>query len=52
VGVYRFWRDLGYAAGALAAGFLADLAGLHAAVVAVAFLTLLSGVVVALRYRA
>lgn len=47
VGVYRLWRDGGYAIGALAAGLLADRFGLLPAVAAVGGLTLLSGVVVA-----
>jgi MFS family permease len=45
--VYRFWRDLGYAVGALAAGILANLFGLAVPIVAVAALTFASGVVVA-----
>jgi MFS family permease len=45
--VYRFWRDLGYAIGALAAGLIADRFGLAAAIAAVAGLTFLSGVIVA-----
>lgn len=49
VGVYRLWRDLGYAVGALLAGITADLFGLASAVWLVAVLTLLSGVVAALR---
>lgn len=49
VGVYRLWRDLGYAVGALLAGFTADFFGLSAAVWLVAGLTLLSGVVAAVR---
>jgi len=49
VGVYRFWRDAGFAAGALAAGVLADIYGLVAAVWAVAGLTAVSGLVVAVR---
>jgi len=49
VGVYRLWRDLGYAVGALVAGATADLLGLSAAVWAVAGLTLVSGAVVAAR---
>jgi len=49
VGVYRLWRDLGYALGALLAGITADLFGLAAAMWIVATLTLASGVVVALR---
>jgi MFS family permease len=47
LGVYRFWRDLGYAIGALVAGVVADLVGLGAAIHLVAAVTLLSGVVVA-----
>lgn len=46
LGVYRFWRDLGYAVGALLAGTVADLVGVEAAIHLVAALTLLSGVVV------
>lgn len=49
VGVYRLWRDLGYAVGALLAGFTADLFGLTAAVWLVAGLTFLSGVIAAIR---
>lgn len=49
VGVYRLWRDLGYAVGALLAGFTADMFGLAAAVWLVAGLTLLSGIAAALR---
>jgi MFS family permease len=49
VGVYRLWRDAGFAVGALLAGLVADLAGLEAAVWMVAVLTAVSGVVVAVR---
>ena len=49
VGVYRLWRDLGFAVGAVVAGVLADAAGIRAAIWAVAALTAFSGVVVALR---
>jgi MFS family permease len=49
VGVYRLWRDLGYAAGALVAGVAADALGLAAAIQVVAVLTFLSGLVVAFR---
>jgi MFS family permease len=51
VGVYRLWRDLGYAIGALLAGIVADILGVHASVGLIAGLTLLSGFVVALRMR-
>jgi MFS family permease len=47
VGVYRLWRDAGFAVGALLAGLVADLAGLEAAVWVVAGLTAASGLVVA-----
>lgn len=49
--VYRFWRDLGYAIGALSAGIVADQFGLAAAIIAIAALTLISGVVVAVLMR-
>jgi MFS family permease len=49
VGVYRLWRDGGYAVGALLAGALADLFGMAAAIGVVAALTFLSGVQVAWR---
>lgn len=45
--VYRFWRDLGYAVGALAAGVIADLFGLAWAIAAIGVLTFFSGVVTA-----
>lgn len=45
--VYRFWRDLGYAIGALSAGIMADLFGAARAIAAIAVLTFASGVVVA-----
>ena len=51
VGVYRLWRDLGYAVGALLAGVTADALGVPAAVWLVAALTFVSGLVVALRMR-
>jgi MFS family permease len=49
VGVYRLWRDGGFAVGALLTGVVADLLGLAAAVWVVAALTGLSGLVVAVR---
>jgi len=51
VGVYRLWRDGGFAVGALFSGVLADLYGIPAAIAAVAVLTAVSGVVVAVRMR-
>ena len=51
VGVYRLWRDGGYAVGGLGAGLLADNLGSSATIVAVGALTALSGVVVAVLMR-
>jgi MFS family permease len=49
--VYRFWRDLGYAVGALTAGIIADFFGFAWAIASVAALTFLSGLVVAIVMR-
>ena len=51
VGVYRLWRDSGYAVVAILAGVVADLFGFAPAIVAVGVLTALSGFVVAVRMR-
>ena len=45
VGVYRLWRDSGYAIGALLSGVLADLIGVSRAIGFIAGVTFLSGVV-------
>jgi MFS family permease len=47
LGVYRFWRDMGYVAGALVAGVVADAIGFSAAIAVVAGLTAASGLSVA-----
>ena len=49
VGIYRLWRDGGFAIGALIAGILADLISIPAAIYVVAALTALSGLIVAVR---
>jgi MFS family permease len=49
VGVYRLWRDMGYAIGALLSGLVADLFGIPAAMWFVAALTFMSGVIAAVR---
>jgi MFS family permease len=51
MGVYRFWRDLGYAVGALLSGIIADWLGMGTAIKVVAVLTFLSGLQVAIRMR-
>jgi MFS family permease len=49
VGIYRLWRDSGYAVGAIVAGLLADSLGMPLAIVGIGVLTAASGVLVALR---
>lgn len=51
VGVYRLWRDLGYAIGALLSGLVADLFGVGSAIWLVAGLTALSGLIALLRMK-
>lgn len=46
LGVYRFWRDLGFVFGAIGIGSLADLFGLNIAIQLVAFLAVASGIFV------
>jgi hypothetical protein len=49
VGVYRLWRDSGYAFGAIVAGILADWLGIAPAIVAGGVVALLSSVLVMVR---
>jgi MFS family permease len=51
VGVYRLWRDLGFAVGAIVAGILADRAGMPFAIGTIGVVTAVSGVVVMVRMR-
>ncbi|MEY4804382.1 MAG: hypothetical protein RL331_901 [Bacteroidota bacterium] len=51
IGVYRLWRDLGYAVGALLTGILADLWSTNTAIFAIGVLTILSALVIQLRMR-
>jgi hypothetical protein len=46
--VYRLWRDGGYAVGALLSGILADALGIPYTMLAIAVLTFLSGMIVAI----
>jgi predicted MFS family arabinose efflux permease len=50
-GIYRFWRDLGFAIGAILVGVVADRFDARAAILVVASLTATSGLVVAVRMR-
>lgn len=49
VGVYRLWRDAGFAIGALLAGITADAFGLRAAIWTVALITAASGIIIMIR---
>jgi MFS family permease len=49
VGVYRLWRDLGFAVGAVGVGVVADAASLATAIWVVAAVTAISGIVVLFR---
>jgi MFS family permease len=51
IGVYRLWRDLGYAVGALLTGILADVWSTNTAIFAIGSLTILSALVIQLRMR-
>merc|ERR1719356_2076551 len=51
LGAYRFWRDLGYAVGALLTGLMADAMGKFGAVMLSAFLTALAALFVAIAYQ-
>jgi MFS family permease len=51
IGVYRLWRDLGYVAGAIVAGVLADAMGVATAIGTIGWVTVASGAIVAIRFR-
>jgi MFS family permease len=51
VGVYRLWRDLGYAFGAVIAGIVADMFGVTASIWVIAAITFISGAIVMQRMR-
>ncbi len=51
IGVFRLWRDLGYAVGAILTGIIADLYSYNTAIVFIAVLTFLSAVIILVRMR-
>ena len=51
IGVYRLWRDLGYAIGALSSGIIADVYGLQSAFVVIGFITLIAGIQIGFRMK-
>jgi len=46
LGVFRFWRDLGYAIGAILTGIIADTLGINASVLVIGLLTLSSAIII------
>lgn len=52
IGVFRLWRDLGYAFGAIISGIIADLYGINQAIAFIAMLTILSALVIKFRMPA
>lgn len=52
IGIFRLWRDMGYAFGALLTGILADSFGSYIAVAGIGLITCLSAVVILVRMRA
>jgi MFS family permease len=51
IGIFRLWRDLGYAIGAILTGIIADWFSLNAAIVFIALLTLISSLIILLRMK-
>ena len=49
IGVFRLWRDLGYAVGALLSGIIADLFGIQYAIITIGILTILSSLIIQFR---
>jgi len=49
IGVFRLWRDLGYAIGALLSGIIADIFGISYAIIAIGIITILSSIIIQLR---
>jgi MFS family permease len=51
MGVFRLWRDLGYAIGAISSGWIADRFGVSAAIISIGTLTLFSALVIQIRMK-
>ena len=46
IGIFRLWRDLGYAIGAILTGVIADLVSINSSITFIAFLTLCSSIII------
>lgn len=51
IGVFRLWRDLGYAIGAVLTGVIADLLNINAAILFIAVLTFISAIIIQVRMK-
>ena len=51
IGIFRLWRDLGYAIGAILTGIIADLISINAAIIFIGLLTLASALIIRYRMR-
>jgi MFS family permease len=51
LGIFRLWRDLGYAIGAILTGIIADALGINASIIVIGFLTLISSLVIQYRMK-
>lgn len=49
IGIFRLWRDLGYAIGAVISGITADLFGINYAIILIGFITVLSSIIIKVR---
>ncbi|EKB49095.1 MFS transporter [Cecembia lonarensis] len=49
IGVFRLWRDLGYAIGAILTGLIADALGIEVSILTIAGLTIVSALIIAVR---
>ena len=49
VGIFRLWRDLGYAIGAITSGIIADFFGISGAIQSIGLLTILSAIIIQIR---
>ncbi len=51
IGVFRLWRDLGYAIGAILTGLIADAFGINASIIVIGVLTVISSLIIEKRMR-